>query len=197
MWTETERQEMLKKAEQRQIIVNEAKKEKELKVIEATNLMADWLKQIQEFLTLNESRLIGKQLFKADGTRTKYFDGLLNEIIDTFNLGRWETCYIVKSGGNTELKMSISVFGGKESYENDGVNTKYNVNVSRTIYNLVKYSASDFKYVSIDTKAMLKKYTYEAYINAQKEVDEINEQIKELETKRSNVKYEIPSALQS
>lgn len=197
MWTETERQEMLKKAEQRQIIVNEAKKEKELKVIEANNLMSDWLKQIQEFLTLNESRLIGKQLFKADGTRTKYFDGLLNEIIDTFNLGRWETCYIVKSGGNAELKMSISVFGGKESYENDGVNTKYNVNVSRTIYSLVKYSASDFKYVSIDTKAMLKKYTYEAYINAQKEVDEINEQIKELETKRSNVKHEIPSALQS
>jgi len=197
MWTETERQEMLKKAEERQIILNTSKKEKELRVIEATNLMADWLKQIQEFLTLNESRLIGKQLFKADGTRTKYFDSLLNEIIDTFNLGRWEICYIVKSGGNTELKMSISVFGGKESYENDGVNTKYNVNVSRTIYNLVKYSASDFKYVSIDTQAMLKKYTYEAYINAQKEVDEINEQIKELESKRSNVKYEIPSALQS
>lgn len=197
MWTETERQEMLKKAEERQAIVNEAKKEKELRVIEATNLMADWLKQIQEFLTLNESRLIGKQLFKADGTRTKYFDGVLNEILDTFNLGRWENCYIVKSGGNAELKMSISVFGGKESYENDGVNTKYNVTVSRTVYNLVKYSASDFKYVSIDPKAMLKKYTYEAYINAQKEVDEINEQIKELESKRSNVKHEIPSALQS
>jgi len=197
MWTETERQEMLKKAEERQIILNTSKKEKELRVIEATNLMADWLKQIQEFLTLNESRLIGKQLFKADGTRTKYFDSLLNEILDTFNLGRWENCYIVKGGGNTELKMSIAVFGGKKSYENDGVNTKYNITVSRTVYNLIKYSACDFKYESIDTKAMLKKYTYEAYINAQKEVDEINEQIKELETKRSNVKHEIPSALQS
>lgn len=194
MWSETERQEMLKKAEKIQVIRDAAKKEKDVKIIEATNLMSDWVKKIQEFLTLNESRLIGKKIFLTDGSRSKLFSEVMDEIITTFNLGMWENCYITKSGGYSELRMSISVFGGKDSHENDGVNTKYNVKVDRTVYNFINYD-SDFKYVSFDKSVMLKKYSYDAYIQAEKEVDEINKQIKELENKRRDVKNDIPSAL--
>lgn len=180
-------------------IINAGKKERAEKIIEARNQIRDIVANFQKYVFENKSEIEGKKLFLTKGGNSNVLDAFLNKFFETlpdFNKGG-RSIYFEQGYNTTKLHITICVSGGKYKDQNNDISTHYCDYIKQTIFDIITVD-KDNKLSLVDVSERFSSvYTYETVEATKSEIIALKQQIKDIESKISNLEDNIPSELRN